>query len=205
MNPDQIDALVRDQGPYVFDRMFAAVEKVRERLERACKALNEAQVPYAVVGGNAVAAWVATIDEGAVRNTRDVDILLDRDDADAAETGLKTFGFHRHESIGLTVFLDGPGGVPSQGLHIIWAGEKVLDGDACAAPTPDQSREIEGKRIIDLVALIRMKLVANRRKDQVHVLDMIGVGLIDESWIVKFADQPELVQRLQLLLDDPNG
>ena len=63
MDQDQIDELLREQGgPYVFDRMFSAVEKVRERLDRACQALNSADVPYAVIGGNAVAAWVATRD-----------------------------------------------------------------------------------------------------------------------------------------------
>jgi len=205
MSPDQIDALVREQGPFVFDRMFGAVEKVRERLNRACKALNDSRVPYAVIGGNAVAAWVATVDEGAVRNTRDVDILLDRGDVDAAATALEAVGFHRDIALGVTVFLDGPDSLPSQGLHIIWAGERVRDVDACPAPTADQSRDIEGKRIVDLIALIRMKLVANRDKDRVHVRDMIGVGLIDETWIDQLADQPELAQRLQLLLDDPDG
>ncbi|MGE0491934.1 MAG: hypothetical protein AB7S38_22165 [Vulcanimicrobiota bacterium] len=51
----------------VLERMVHAVEKVRQRLRRASQALDDAQVHYAVVGGNAVAAWVASIDEGAVR------------------------------------------------------------------------------------------------------------------------------------------
>lgn len=95
MTPEQITDLVREQGPYVFDRMFGAMEKVRERLERACRALNEANVPYAVIGGNAVAAWVATRDEGAIRNTQDVDILLRREDADRATEALAKYGFLR--------------------------------------------------------------------------------------------------------------
>ena len=60
----------------VLDRMVLAVEKVRDRLKRAAKALESASIPYAVTGGNAVAAWVAKVDAAAVRNTRDVDILL---------------------------------------------------------------------------------------------------------------------------------
>jgi hypothetical protein len=56
---------VRETGSFVFERMFSAVEKVRERLDRACKALEEGQVPYAIIGGNAVAVWVATVDDGA--------------------------------------------------------------------------------------------------------------------------------------------
>jgi hypothetical protein len=39
------------------------VEKVRERLRRAAAALEAAGVPYAVAGGNAVAAWVSRVDE----------------------------------------------------------------------------------------------------------------------------------------------
>jgi hypothetical protein len=46
-------------GPFSLDRMVRAVEKVRERLLRAASALEQAGVPYAVAGGNAVAAWVA--------------------------------------------------------------------------------------------------------------------------------------------------
>ena len=64
--------------------MIGAVEKVRERLRRAVAALEAAHVPYAVVGGNAVAAWVSRVDEAAVRNTQDVDILLRRSDLPAA-------------------------------------------------------------------------------------------------------------------------
>jgi hypothetical protein len=63
----------------ILDRMERAVAKVGERLLRATAALNGAGVPYAVVGGNAVASWVATVDEGAVRNTRDVDLLVSYD------------------------------------------------------------------------------------------------------------------------------
>src|SRR5271157_6455837 len=56
-------------GVVSLERMVRAVEKVRIRLLRAATALEQAKVPYAVVGGNAVAAWVARMDETAVRNT----------------------------------------------------------------------------------------------------------------------------------------
>ena len=62
-------------GPISWERMIRAVEKVRERLMRATAALEAAGIPYAVAGGNAVAAWVSRVDEAAVRNTQDVDIL----------------------------------------------------------------------------------------------------------------------------------
>ena len=68
----------------ILDRMVRAVERVRERLARAVRALEQAGIRYAVAGGNAVATWVAKIDESAVRNTQDVGILLRREDLDAA-------------------------------------------------------------------------------------------------------------------------
>ena len=46
-----------------WERMSNAVENVRKRLLRAVAALDSAHVPYAVVGGNAVAAWVSRVDE----------------------------------------------------------------------------------------------------------------------------------------------
>jgi hypothetical protein len=37
----------------------------------------------------------------------------------------------------------------------------------------------------------------------VHLLDMLEVGLIDESWTSRFPSA--LADRLQQLLDDPDG
>lgn len=203
MTPEQIDDLVREQGQYAIDRMFGAMEKVRERLERVCQTLESAEVPYAVVGGNAVGAWVATRDEGAMRNTQDVDILLRLEDADRATAALEAVGFRREKVMDVTIFLDGAEGKPSQAVHVIWANQKVRADYVAPAPDPDHTRQLQGKRIIDLVELVRMKLLSNRRKDQVHILDLIGVGLIDATWPSKF--EPPLDARLQVLLDDPEG
>jgi hypothetical protein len=203
MTPQEINDLVREQGPYIFDRMFGAMDKVRERLDRVCRALGEAKIPYAVVGGNAVAAWVATRDEGAVRNTQDVDILLRKEDAQRATVALSSFGFYRETVFEVTMFLDGPDGKPSQSVHVIWANQRVKADHTSPAPDPEKSYDINGKRIVDLQELVRMKLQSNRRKDQVHVLDMIGVGLIDASWPAYF--EPPLNVRLQTLIDDPEG
>ncbi len=203
MSPEEYNSLATQQQSSVFDRMFCAVEKVRERLERSCKALANAGVPYAVIGGNAVAAWVATIDDGAVRNTRDVDLLLREEDLDAATVALQAVGFVRGKVMDVVVFLDGDDGKPSQGIHILIAGRKVKESYVSATPVPEQAIDIDGKRIVDLVELVRMKLNSFRDKDRTHLRDMIQVGLIDESWPIKF--EPELGERLQELLDDPDG
>src|SRR5580692_7499555 len=95
-------------APVSWQRMSGAVEKVRRRLLRAADALERAQIPYAVAGGNAVAAWVSRVDEAAVRNTQDVDIVLRREDLDAAANALSKAGFIRRHVAGIDLFLDGP-------------------------------------------------------------------------------------------------
>ena len=57
-----------------------ALEDVTARLQRICQAWGAAEVPFALVGGQAVALWVASRDPAAVRTTKDVDVLLRRDD-----------------------------------------------------------------------------------------------------------------------------
>src|SRR5579863_9836714 len=118
----------------VLDRMERAVSKVRERLLRATAALNQAGVPYAVVGGHAVASWVATVDEGAVRNTRDVNLLIRRKDVPALSAALARAGFVRADVLEVTVFLDGQGARPSESIHLLFAGEKVRAEHPLAAP-----------------------------------------------------------------------
>ena len=187
----------------VFERMFRAVELVKQRLDRTCIALRNASVPYAVIGGNAVAAWVATIDDGAVRNTRDVDILLREQDLDLATKALESAGFVRDSVMNVIVFLDGPNGKPSQGIHVLLAERKVRDEYSTATPSIDQAVDIEGRSIVELDALVEMKLNSFRDKDRTHLRDMIQIGLIDSTWPERF--EKNLGDRLQELLDDPEG
>src|SRR5580692_12538147 len=93
-------------GPIGWERALMAAEKVKERLRRATKALDDAGVPYAVAGGNAVAEWVARIDEDAIRNTRDVDLLVRRADLPAARAALEAAGFVYHRVLDVDTFLD---------------------------------------------------------------------------------------------------
>lgn len=187
----------------ILDRMERAVAKVRERLLRATAALNQAGVPYAVVGGHAVASWVATIDEGAVRNTRDVDLLVHRSDLPAITAALEQAGFVHDELLDVVMFRDGAQGKPSEAVHLLFAGEKTRPDHALAAPEIQTAQDPANFRVITLESLVVMKLMSNRRKDQVHLLDMIGVGLIDASWLTKVP--AELADRLRHILDTPDG
>ena len=85
----------------------------------------------------------------------------------------------------------------------MFAGEPVRPGDENASPDIAESERAADFQVISLESLVRMKLIAYRRKDQVHLLDMIGVGQIDATWPARFP--APLGVRLQHLLDTPNG
>ena len=194
-----MDHIVSDS----WQRMVTAVEKVRARMRRAVEALEQAGIPYAVAGGNAVAAWVSEVDEAAVRNTQDVDILLRRGDLEAAKAALGGVGFVFRHSSGIDMFLDGPGAKARDAVHIVFAGEKVRPEYAAAAPDVAESRATPTARVLNLEALVRMKLTSFRDKDRTHLRDLIGVGLIDAEWVQRLP--AELARRLQELLDNPEG
>jgi hypothetical protein len=187
----------------LLDRMVRAVEKVRDRLRRAAAALEHHNIPYAVIGGNAVATWVARVDEAAVRNTQDVDILLQRADLEAAKAALAKAGFVYRQVKGIDMFLDGPRAKARDAVQVIFAGEKVRSTDAVPAPNVSDSEATADFRVVAFEQLVRMKLTSFRRKDQVHLLDMIDVGLLDDSWLPRLP--AELAARLRELLENPEG
>ncbi len=191
------------RGEIILDRMVRAVEKVRERLVRAASALEKARIPYAVVGGNAVAAWVARVDESAVRNTQDVDIMIRRTDLEGATAALAQVGFIRRHVKGIDLFLDGPKAKARDAVHVIFAGEKVRPEYGLPAPDPGESEPAGPFRVLSLEPLVRMKLTSFRLKDRVHLLDLLEVGLIDASWYDRLL--PKLASRLKELLDNPDA
>jgi hypothetical protein len=183
--------------------MAGAVEKVRDRLRRAARALEEGEIPYALVGGNAVAVWVSEVDESAVRNSQDVEFLLRRVDLDRAKEALGAAGFIFRHSSGIEMFLDGPEARERDAVHILFAGKKVRPEYALPAPDVDESQMTTTCRVLSLDGLLRMKLTSYRLKDRVHVQDLIEIGLIDASWVSRLPG--ELGNRLQEMLDNPEG
>jgi hypothetical protein len=187
---------------FSWERMNAAVEAVRERARRAASALQQAGVSYVVVGGNAVASWVARVDQEAVRNTKDVDVLVRRQDFARVIAALQSVGFVYHNVAGVDMFLDGPEGSVRSAIHIVFGGEKVRPEDSC--PIPDVTECVPGPDfpVPTLDALVRMKLTSFRLKDKIHLLDMLDVGLIDEKWCDRLPS--ELAARLRELAASPD-
>ena len=168
----------------ILDRMERAVAKVRERLW-ATAALNQAGIRYAVAGGNTVASWVSTVDESAVRNTSDVDLLIRRVDLEAVQAALVGTGFVYRHSASLDMFLDGPGGKASDGVRLISRGkwserEKHAESDGRGVRI---RRGISSSRVAGLGA---DQADGVPDKDRTHLRDLLEVGLINASWLAYY-------------------
>ena len=185
----------------LWKRMNRAVEKIQERLEKTAATLEAAQIPYAVIGGNAVRAWVAQADEAAVRTTRDVDILLNREDLPQAIVAMEKVGFIYRIGKGIPMFMDGPDSKARDAVHVLFANERVRASDIVPTPGIHESVLINSIRTVSLEALTRMKLNVFRDKDRMHIRDMLDVDLIDETWLGRLP--PELAVRLKEIIDNP--
>lgn len=186
---------------FSWKRMVAAVDAVHERTCRISSALDRAEIPYLIVGGNAVAAWVARVDAEAVRNTKDVDLLVRRDDLSRVIVAAQAVGFLHRQVNGIDVLLDGPDGSIRSAVHLLFAREKVRADYVLA--TPDVTEREVGPEFtfVSLDALVGMKLNSFRDADRVHLRDLLSVGLVDASWLGRLP--PPLAERLRDLLEHP--
>ena len=181
-----------------------ALDDVRTRMEKICGALQQGSVPFALVGGQAVVVWVASKDTAAVRTTKDVDILLRREDLPRARAAALSVEMDYFEVLGVGMFLDRSDPNPRHAVRLVWAGEKVRPEHEVPAPTVDQSpAPVADVPVVSLAGLVQMKLVANRDQDRVHLRDMIDVGLIGRDMLKTLKDLPAtLAERLDSLLTE---
>lgn len=156
-----------------------------------------------MVGGNAVASWVATVDEGAVRNTRDVDLLVRRNDLPAISDALEKAGFVRDNLLDVVMFRDANEDKNTSPIRLLFAGEKTRQDHPLPAPEIQAVNDPANFRVLVLKSLVQMKLIANRVIDRTHLRDMIDVGLIDFTWLPKLP--PQLAERLKHILDTPDA
>ena len=155
------------------------------------------------MGGQAVAAWVSRVDEAAVRTTRNVDILVRREDLPAALDAMSRAGFvHRHAA-SIDMLLDGADAKARDAVRVVFALEKVRPEYLLPAPDVDESEKVASFHLLALESLVRMKLTSFRDKDRMHLRDMLDVGLIDAAWPARFP--PALAARLQELIENPEG
>lgn len=187
-------------GPY--DQLMGlaphllAIERSQQCRRKVTAALDAARVPYALVGGNAVAAWVARVDPGATRATRNIDLLVRRADTPKVSAAITALGFSREDLRDIVLFIDPDEPSKKSGVHLVWAQERIRPSYTVPSPSVDDAvRDPEGFLVVSLPALVRMKLTSFRDIDRVHIADMLSVGLIDSA--CRSTLPPDLLARLE--------
>ena len=160
--------------------MVRAGVRVRDRLARATHALNAEGLQYALVGSSAVLAWIASVDESAIRFTNDIDLLVHRSDWVRLESALSVAGFTSQQTGRRFAFVDmsQPNSHP---LQIVFTGEHIGDSDLAKSPTLTEFVNFGASRVLCLKPLVEMLLVDHRINARVDVRDLIDVGLIDAT------------------------
>jgi len=117
-------------------------------------------------------------------------------------TAMTAAGFHHRKTSGFDMFVEHPDASARDAVQVLLVGNVERSGHE---PNPDivPLAQTSDFHTIELETLVRMKLNAFRRTDQVHLLDMISLGMIDESWLDRYPEQ--LRVRLEELLNDPEG
>ena len=159
------------------ERLFALVGT----LERIAEPLAAEKIPYELIGGGAVMVQVHRVEPSAVRNTKDIDIMVHRSDLERIKQVAQRHGFTFRHSAGLDMLLPHGETQARNAVHLIFSGEKVRPNQAAAnPPIRPEHLSIHGVdvAVIPVVDLVQMKLSNNRDIDRVHVRDLDSVGLI---------------------------
>src|SRR5437016_4066816 len=127
----------------LWEKHAMAVEAVERLMVRITDALDAAHVPFALVGGQAMALWVATKDPAAVRTTKDVDILVRREDLPAVRKAALSVSLDYFEMMGVGMLLDRNDPHPRRAVHLVWADERVRPECPFPSPTIEESELLE--------------------------------------------------------------
>jgi hypothetical protein len=119
----------------------------------------------------------------------------------STRTAARNAGFFYRQTAGVDMFVEDEEDSARNAVHVVLGGQMVRQDDYEANPDVEPYEYGNDFRTLPLETLVRMKLSSFRLKDKVHLLDMLGVGLIDSSWLERFPD--ELRRRLQGLIDNP--
>lgn len=196
-----MDAGLSPQTLSLWEKHVMALDDVTARFNRIKQAFEARAIPYALVGGQAVALWVATIDPSAVRTTKDVDLLVKREDLPKIRAAALAVGMEYFEVMGVGMLLEKSNPNPRHAVRYLWAGEKVRSDDALSSPSVEERIELDvATPVIPLASLVGMKLMANRDQDRVHLRDLIDVGLATRQLLVNLP--ADLAARLDSLLTE---
>jgi hypothetical protein len=167
-------------------------------LQKLTEPLEAAAVPHELVGGLAVFLHVENADSTHSSLTRDIDLMIRREDLDAVVRVAETQGFRFRHAAGIDMLLYGETTSARNAVHLLFAGEKVKASQVEVNPELRPGRlGLHGQQfwVIPVADLVTMKLSSYRDKDRVHVRGMDAAGLITPE--VEAALTGELQARLR--------
>ena len=157
----------------------AHIEQLIDLAARLKSLFDGAGIDYRIVGGLAVFLHVRDRDPLAARTTRDVDVAIRRDDLARIRTLAPKQGFEFRHAAGVDMLVDRTTPKQRSAVHFVFVNER--DQPDCLEPVPAMSegpQTDDGLALVNVEDLVRMKLTSFRLKDQVHIQDLDGVGLI---------------------------
>jgi hypothetical protein len=167
-------------------------------LQRLSVPLELEGVPYELVGGLAVFLHVENVDSQHSSLTRDIDLMIRRQDLARVVAVGEAHGFRFRHSAGIDMLLYGETTSARNAIHLLYEGEKVKATQVEDHPAIRPVRAAlhgQGFQVIPVADLLRMKLSSYRDKDRVHVRGMDAAGLITPD--VEQTLSEELRARLQ--------
>jgi hypothetical protein len=167
-------------------------------LHKIAQALTGEGISYELIGGLAVLIHVEEVNPELTALTRDVDLMIRREDLDRIKQAAAAQGFRYRHTAGVDMLLYGETDSAKNAVHLIFSGELVRPNQASPnPPIAPEKKQIHGGdvMVIPVADLVRMKLSSFRDKDRVHVRSMDAAGLITPQ--VEARLPPELSTRLQ--------
>jgi len=175
----------------------AGMYSLSSDLEKIVTALREAGISFEIVGGVAVNAHILPLHRSRSFVTRDIDVLLDRNDLESAARAAEPLGYRAKKMMGGYTLIR-PEQELAEAVHLLFAGEKSKS----AQPLPHPALRPEEKDFLGITVpvaplrdLLQMKLTSFRPKDLVHL------EILDEAGLIT----PALEEDLPLVLRERLG
>jgi hypothetical protein len=190
------DAFLTDSAQYpgginlVFE---AGMYSLTIDLEKILNALQNAGVQFEIVGGVAVNAHIFPRNRSRSFVTRDIDVLIRRDDLERAARAAEPLGYQAKKMMGGYTLIR-PEQELAEAVHLLFVGEKSKS----TQPLPHPDLHPEEKDFLGIVVpvaplrdLLQMKLSSLRPKDLVHL------EILDEAGLITAAMESELPDALR--------